>query len=111
MLARSGKAKGKLLEKLIVAKIKEVFSFDEEDIRCTIGQERGHDIKLSRRARVKFPYAIEAKNRENFTGIYTAYAQAEQNAENLIPLLVIKSNRQKPLVILDFDYFLTLVSK
>ena|SRR5258708_7364439 len=111
MQRSSAKAKGKTLERFIVARIKEAFNFEDDDIRTAIGSENGLDIKITRRSAAKFPFGIECKNRETFTSIYNHYSQAATNSDGLIPLVVIKMNRQKPLAILDFEHFLTLVSK
>lgn len=110
MQTKSAKAKGKALEKFIVAKVKEAYSLDEDDIRCTVGQEAGSDIKLTRRAKTAFPFSVEAKNREIFRSIYKFYTQASEHYPELVPLLVIKMNRQKPLVVLDFEHFLTVIN-
>lgn len=101
-----------MLEKLVVERIREAFNLSSEDVRCTIGQEGGADIKLSAKARTKFPFAIECKRRASFDTLYGFYDQASKNSDGkLIPLVIIRADRKEPLVILNLDYFLTMVAK
>ena len=67
----------------------------------------GEDVIMARAAREKFPYSIECKNQEKLN-VWSAYDQAESNSGNYEPLVVIKRNRQKPLVVLDAEYFMKL---
>lgn len=69
----------------------------------------GEDVQLSPKARSLFPYQIEAKSREQ-VAVYGWYEQAASHGA-LEPLLVIKQNRSKPLVIVDAEHFFSLVSK
>lgn len=67
------------------------------------------DIKLSPRAQEVFPYAVECKNVERaFTAVFDAYAQAKQNSELLEPIVVIKKNRERPLVVMDLETFMRI---
>ena len=68
--------------------------------------ERVVDVKLSNKARKLIPFSIECKNQEKFKGIYSIYSQAEGHKGKGEPLIILKMNRQKPLVIMDFDFFL-----
>lgn len=111
MQARSARAKGKRLENLIKDKLVEAFSLTSDDIRVAIGAENGADIKLSNKAKALFPFAIECKARAKMDTLYKFYDQAVRNSDKLIPLLVLKADYKNPLVVLDFDYFLTLVNK
>lgn len=67
----------------------------------------GEDVIMARAAREKFPYSIECKNQEKLN-VWSAYDQAESNSGDYEPLVVIKRNRQKPLVVLDAEYFMKL---
>ena len=68
----------------------------------------GEDVIMARGfAREKFPYSIECKNQEKLN-VWSAYDQAESNSGDYEPLVVIKRNRQKPLVVLDAEYFMKL---
>ena len=67
----------------------------------------GEDVIMARAAREKFPYSIECKNQEKLN-VWSAYDQEESNSGDYEPLVVIKRNRQKPLVVLDAEYFMKL---
>ena len=70
----------------------------------------GEDLIMSRSAREKFPYSIECKNQESLN-IWKSYEQAQQNSGNYEPIVVIKRNNVKPLVLVDADYFVELHKK
>jgi hypothetical protein len=63
----------------------------------------GEDVQLSPAARELFPYTIECKNMAKIA-VYNYYEQAKQHGKGE-PLVVIKQNNSKPLVIVDADYF------
>lgn len=67
----------------------------------------GEDILLSPAARERFPFSIECKNQEKVS-IWSAYEQACENCKGHEPLLFIKRNKHKPLVVLDAEYFIGL---
>ena len=104
---RSRKANGRNLQNLVVSKLLH-YSHDLEpdDIKGAIMGEQGMDVKLSPAAFKKYPFKIECKNQEKFKSIYSIYSQAEGHKGKGEPLVVLKMNRQKPLVIMDFDFFL-----
>ena len=62
---------------------------------------------MSRSAREKFPYSIECKNQESLN-IWKSYEQFQQNSGNYEPIVVLKRNNVKPLVLVDADYFVEL---
>jgi len=68
---------------------------------------QGEDIIMARAAREKFPYSIECKNQESLN-IWKAYEQATENSGNYEPIVFIKRNNQKPLVVVDAEYFVRL---
>ena len=43
--------------------------------------------------------------------VWKAYAQAEENCKDYEPLVVIKRNRSKPLVLVDAEHFVGLFKK
>ena len=65
----------------------------------------GEDLIMARDARQKFPFSIECKNQEKLN-VYEAYAQACGNSGDLEPILFMKKNRKKPLVVLDAEWFI-----
>jgi hypothetical protein len=69
----------------------------------------GEDIQLSSAAREIIPFTIECKNNARIA-VYKFYEQACQHGKGE-PIVVIKQNRSKPLVIVDADYFFRQVIK
>jgi hypothetical protein len=65
---------------------------------------------MGRESREQFPYSIECKNQEA-VNVWKAYEQAESNCKGYEPLVVIKRNRSKPLVLVDAEHFVTLHNK
>ena len=108
MKTRSAKAKGRRLQNKIRDLLLEEFKeLEPDDIRTAIMGETGEDIKLSPAARRKIPYSFECKNQEKLN-IWEAYNQACDNAGHYEPIVVIKRNNQKPLVLIDAEYFMVL---
>ncbi len=70
----------------------------------------GEDIQLSPKARGIIPWAIECKNVEKLN-LWSAWKQAEANAKGHQPLLFVKRNHQKPLVVMDAKYFIGVYSE
>ena len=75
-----------------------------EDIESRSMGAGGEDIMMARDAREKFPFSIECKNVEKLN-VYEAYAQAEANSGDHEPILFMKKNRKKPLVVVDAEWF------
>ena len=65
----------------------------------------GEDLIMARDARQKFPFSIECKNQEKLN-VYDAYSQACANSGDHEPILFMKKNRKKPLVVVDAEYFI-----
>lgn len=68
----------------------------------------GVDVQLSKIAQDKFPYAVECKAQEGFSKLYGFYDQAKENAGQLTPIVVLRSNKKEALVILKFDDFMAM---
>lgn len=82
-----------------------------DDVRSTSMGAGGEDIQLSPAARKLFPFSVECKAFKSFA-IYKVMEQAEANCpEGIQPLAVIKADRQKPLAVVDAEYFFTLIGK
>ena len=62
---------------------------------------------MARAAREKFPYSIECKNVEKLN-VWEAYKQASENSKDYEPLVVMKKNNHKTLVVLDAESFVKL---
>ncbi len=109
MQPQSAKAKGRNLQKYVCQRILEIFShLESDDVTSRSMGCGGEDILLSPLARRALPISIECKNRASFA-IYKDYEQARANAKTNEPVLIIKSNRQKPLVVVELDYYLRLL--
>jgi hypothetical protein len=67
----------------------------------------GEDIVLSPAAKRVIPYSFECKNQERLN-LWGSLEQAEGNSQDRQPVLV-KRNRSKVYVALDFEHFLELI--
>jgi len=65
---------------------------------------------MARAAREKFPYSIECKNQESIN-VWKSYEQAQENSKDYEPVVVLKRNNTKPLVLVDAEYFVKLHEK
>ena len=110
MRTQSKKAKGHRLQQWVRDLLIEKLEVHPEDIESRSMGAGGEDLIMSRSAREKFPYSIECKNQESLN-IWKSYEQAQQNSGNYEPIVVIKRNNVKPLVLVDADYFVELHKK
>jgi|TARA_R100001530_G_scaffold661_1_gene1112 hypothetical protein len=109
---KSRKAKGRALQNLVVKKLLErAGELEDEDIKGAIMGEGGVDVKMSPAAKKIYPFKIECKNQEKYKGIYDVYRQAEEHKGEGEPILVLKMNRQKPILVVDLDYFLDVFGR
>ena len=108
MKTQSAKAKGRNLQKWVVNKLIEGFDIHPEDIKsCSMGAG-GEDVVMARAAREKFPFSVECKNVEKLN-VWDAYEQAKANSSGYEPIVVMKKNHKKPLVVLDAEHFISMV--
>ena len=107
MKTSSAKAKGRRLQQWFRDLLIEKLNVHPEDIESRSMGAGGEDLIMARAARKKFPYSIECKNQEK-VNIWDAYEQAEENSKNYEPIVVLKRNNTKPLVLIDADYFVNL---
>ena len=108
MKTQSAKAKGRNLQKWVVSKLIETFDIHPEDIKsCSMGAG-GEDVVMARAAREKFPFSVECKNVEKLN-VWDAYEQAKANSSGYEPIVVMKKNHKKPLVVLDAEHFISMV--
>ena len=110
MKTQSKKAKGRRLQQWVRDLLIEKLEVHPEDIERRSMGAGGEDLIMSRSAREKFPYSIECKNQESLN-IWKSYEQAQQNSCNYEPIVVLKRNNVKPLVLVDADYFVELHKK
>ena len=107
---QSAKAKGRRLQQWFRDLLIEKLSVHPEDIESRSMGAGGEDLIIARAAREKFPYSIECKNQESIN-IWKSYEQAKDNSGDYEPIVVIKRNNTKPLVLVDADYFVSLHSR
>jgi len=110
MKASSAKAKGRKLQQWFANLLVEKLGVDAEDLESRPMGSQGEDIIMGKQTREVFPYSIECKNQEA-VNVWKAYEQATENCKGYEPLVVIKRNRTKPLVLVDAEYFVKLHNK
>ena len=110
MKTQSAKAKGRSLQQWFRDLLIEELEIHPEDIESRSMGAGGEDLIMARAAREKFPYSIECKNVEKLN-VWEAYEQAKSNCNDYEPLVVMKKNQKKPLVLIDADYFISLVKR
>ena len=104
------KAKGRSLVVETKAWLHKMFpEFADADIVVPTTSQPGMDLKLSPAIQEMFPYAIECKRTEGLAQDYKFMEQAEANAEKLTPIVIMRSNRKKPLVMMYQEDFEKLV--
>jgi len=107
MRVQSGKAKGRRLQQWVRDLLVESLDIHPEDIESRSMGAGGEDLIMSSAASQSFPYSIECKNQEKIN-VWSAYDQATENSGNYTPIVVIKRNRSKPLVVIDAESFIDL---
>ena len=110
MKTSSAKAKGRKLQQWMRTLLIEKLEVHPEDIESRSMGAGGEDLIMARAAREKFPLSIECKNQEK-VNVWESYKQAEENSGNYEPVVVIKRNKVKPLVVVDAEYFVSLFNK
>ena len=110
MRVQSAKAKGRRLQQWVRDLLIESLNIHPEDIESRSMGAGGEDLIMARAAREKFPHSIECKNVEKLN-VWDAYEQACANSGNYEPILVMKKNGKKPLVVVEAEYYVNLHSK
>ncbi len=110
MKTSSAKAKGRKLQQWMRNLLIEKLEVHPEDIESRSMGAGGEDLIMARAAREKFPLSIECKNQEAIN-IWKSYEQACENSGKYEPVVVIKRNKSKPLVVIDAEYFVSLFDK
>jgi len=108
MKTSSAKAKGRKLQQWFANVLVETLGLDSEDLESRPMGSQGEDIILGKQSRDVFPFSIECKNQEA-VNVWKAYEQASENCKGYEPLVVIKRNRTKPLVVMDAQKFVELL--
>ena len=107
MKTQSAKAKGRRFQQWVRDKLIETLGVHPEDIESRSMGAGGEDLIMARAAREKFPYSVECKNQEKMN-VWESYSQATDNSGDYEPIVVIKRNNHKPLVVVDAEYFVRL---
>ena len=107
MKPQSAKAKGRRLQQQFRELLIEELGIHPEDIESRSMGAGGEDLIMARAARRKFPYSIECKNVEKLN-VWEAYKQAEENSKDYEPVVVMKKNNHKTLVVIDAEHFVKI---
>ena len=107
MRPQSAKAKGRRLQQWFRDLLIKTLNIHEEDIESRSMGAGGEDLIMARDARKKFPCSIECKNQEKIN-LWESYEQAKENSKSYEPIVVMKRNKSKPLVLVDAEYFVQL---
>ena len=110
MKTSTAKAKGRRLQQWVRTLLIEQLDVDPEDIESRPMGSQGEDLIMARAAREKFPFSIECKNQESLN-VWRAWEQASANSGKHDPILVIKKNNVKPLVVVDAEHFVNLIKE
>ena len=110
MKTQSAKAKGRKLQQWVRDQIIEQLEVHPEDIESRGMGAGGEDLIMARAARQKFPFSVECKNVEKLN-VWEAYEQAKSNSKDHEPIVIMKKNQKKPLVVVDADFFISLFKK
>ena len=110
MKTQSAKAKGRRLQQQFRDLLIEHLEIHPEDIESRSMGAGGEDLIMARAAREKFPFSIECKNVEKLN-VWEAYNQAKENSKDYEPIVVMKKNNQKALVVLDAEKFVEICQK
>ena len=107
MKTSSAKQKGRKLQQWMRGLLIQKLGVHPEDIESRSMGSQGEDLIMARAAREKFPLSIECKNQES-VNVWKSYEQAAENSGEYEPIVVIKRNQSKPLVVIDAEYFVSI---
>lgn len=109
MLPRSCKGKGKKLQNWLRDALLKDSGLQLGDVKSTTMGERGEDVQLSPAGRKVFPFQWECKSKANYS-VYKDYEQACTHGEHT-PILIIKQNGDKPLAVVDAEWFINYIKQ
>jgi hypothetical protein len=104
----SAKAKGRRACAEARDALLRVLGLEPDDIHVTSSGATGKDLKLSPRARSRFPFVLEVKNQEALN-IWEAYAQAEDHwakevsREEVYPAVIYRRNRSDLMISMSLE--------
>lgn len=102
----SAKAKGAAYQREIRDLLVATLGLDPEDIESRPMGSNGQDLIMGVQSKKVFPFAIECKRTERLN-IHAAWDQASANAGKLQPIVFHRRSRQRSLVTLDAQTFLS----
>jgi hypothetical protein len=115
MVARtvaSKKAKGRRFQQYIRDKILALSKdFHAEDVKSAPMGVPGEDIQLSRFVRHSLPYQIECKSVSEKRHPLEDYMEQARSHGSHTPIVMIKRDRKKPLVVMEADHFFELMKE
>ena len=107
----SRRRKGKRLQNLVRSKILDTFDIlRPTDVSVAKTGENGCDVKLSKIAKRILPYQFECKYQERLSTLHRWFNQSRKHGR-LEPILVVKMNDKKPLLVMDLDHFFQIVKE
>ena len=110
MTPRSAKNKGKGFQNLVRDILLDAFpKLEKDDIISNPMGNPGEDLLLSPAARKLIPYQIECKCKAT-SQIHTYYEQAKAHGEHE-PMVVVKKDRDIPLVTVSLEHYIELLQK
>lgn len=119
MRPSSGKAKGRRFQYQVCEAISEAIDipYDQQDdqslIRSREMGQKGDDVLLRGRARKRFPFSVECKNREKVNW----WDSIKQASDRVVAhpkmdwVLFVKRNRHLPVVVMDMEAFFRLIKR
>ena len=107
MGGRTSQLKGKRFELSIANKLKELFKVKVRRTPLSGGMDFKGDIICIDDNSIISEYSFECKNQEKIN-IWESYKQADENSNSYEPVVVLKRNKHKPLVLVDAEYFVEL---
>ena len=110
MKTQSAKAKGRRLQQWVRDLLIEKLNVHPEDVESRSMGAGGEDLIMARAARERFPFSVECKNVEKLN-VWEAYEQAKSNSKDYEPIVIMKKNQKKPLVVVDADFFISLFKR
>lgn len=109
MKTSSAKNKGRKLQKHLRELLIDVLGINEDDVLSRPMGSQGEDLILSPKAREKFPFSPECKNREK-VNVWESFKQADDNApEGIEGLLVLKRNNSEVFAMLRLTALVELI--
>ena len=105
MKTSSAKQKGRKLQNIVRHKLIKLLGLNTDNVVSTPMGVNGVDIQVYGSDAKRFPFAIECKNQERLQ-LWQAIQQAEKNANDKVPLLIIKRNRSKIYAVIELDELL-----